>query len=158
MQKLPTASCFLRWNGVQQLRLTSILCVNRTSHHFRPKWFVEVLIIKHVSCHLHDDTIHMLHHSILLRPLRGGRLLLNVIGLQRSFKCLGNELPAVVWSKRLDFVLWLLIYKHLKFLEPLKALSFGLQHIQLCISWDIVNEIGYATLISYAWDIGIKLA
>lgn len=98
--------------------------------------------MKHTFYHLHDGAIRTLHHSILLKPIRDGRLLLNVIILQKSLEYLGNEHLVVVRLKRLDFVLWLRIFKCLELLELLKVLSFGLQRIQPHLHWEIIDE-GY---------------
>ena len=53
----------------------------------------------HVPCHLQDDAICMLLHSVLLRPIRNDHLFLNA-----TIGCLRNGFPTVVQPKCLDFV------------------------------------------------------
>ena len=55
--------------------------------------------MKQVHRHLHDDTICMLHHYVLLSLIRDERLLLNAMVLQKPLKCLENKLATVVQPK-----------------------------------------------------------
>lgn len=118
----PSASHFLRHNQIQGPYWTTVSYVNRISHYFCLKQFVEVLSIKHAPYHLHDGMICMLHYSILLRHIRSRRL----FSIPSTFK---KCLNVIVETKRFDFVLRLHLYKCFELVEFLKATPFGLQHI-----------------------------
>lgn len=65
---------------------------------------MKVLNMKHVPCNLHDGAICTLYHSVLLRFVRGGCLILNVMVLQKPLKCLGNEFQSLglgLWNSKL---------------------------------------------------------
>ena len=114
----PWASCtLLAVRPSTCSRWISVSCVNRISHHLHPKLFFEVLSMKHAPCHFHDSVIHILRHSILLKCIQGGRMLLDVMILWKMVECLGNKFFTIVWSKHLDFVLWLRLKKCIRFLN-----------------------------------------
>lgn len=51
--------------------------------------------MNYAPCHFHNDAIRTLRHSILLKPIRDERLLLNTMVLHRLLDCLRNVLHAV---------------------------------------------------------------
>ena len=52
--------------------------------------------MKHALCHLHDDMIRTLCHSVVFKPIRGEYSLFNAMIFQKLLECLGNVLPTIV--------------------------------------------------------------
>ena len=137
--RAPLALRFFGRNRIQRPCWTSLSYANYIGHHFRPKWFVEILSMKHIPCHISHSAICMFHHLILLRPIWGRHCISMSWSLKKPLECLGNIFSSVVRPKNLDFVLRLYLCKHL---EHLKILFFRQQRIQPRFLQKILNE-GY---------------
>jgi hypothetical protein len=85
--------------------------------------------MQHTPRHLYDATIHKFLCFVLLRPIRGRRLLIKCHDPSNTASMPWNELPAIIRLKCLDLVLQLRLYKRFELLKLLKANSFGFQYL-----------------------------
>jgi hypothetical protein len=69
----------------------------------RPKLVRDLIFIKHISYHLNESTVLSFGHAILLRSIRGRKLMLDAFFIKKVFYLSVLEFGAVVTSYLLFF-------------------------------------------------------
>jgi hypothetical protein len=59
------------------VEVKAIGCITCRVDRLRPKAFLSLVFIKHGSCHLYESTVIPFSHPILLRSIRGRKLMLD---------------------------------------------------------------------------------